>query len=200
MFTIIAFEPTLVASSALLLAQEDLRDAAHQLGWSVLWTTPESLRIPLLVIDNLNVELQMELNSSLRQIASTSTGFKLAFSRLELVGPQGRPTAIALRFSEGAESLSEATLRVRGAADSLGVEPDPRPWMPALRLGRVHASMDAIPIDDVLRDVSDKLSGVYTICNELVVLESSLFEGEVRTQVVERMALRPAPRSGPPGF
>ena len=122
------------------------RRLARHHAETIRWVQPESIHLTLRFLGGIDPELAPGISREIEEAATSTGRFQLRMAGTGTFPPKGRPKVVWAGVEGEVKRLERLRSRVEGALSRVGFEPEARPFLPHVTLGRVK--QDARPPDD----------------------------------------------------
>jgi 2'-5' RNA ligase len=113
------------------------RRLARHHAETIRWMEPKSIHVTLRFLGGIDPELAPDIAREI-EAAATSTGrFQLRMAGTGTFPPKGRPKVVWAGIEGEVKRLERLRARVEGALARVGFEPEARPFLPHVTLGRI---------------------------------------------------------------
>lgn len=154
--TFIAVELPPAVKQQVQATQRRLRQALDRegLGGLMRWTFGDNLHLTLRFLGDTSGAQREQLEKALAALAVTFPPFQLAVQKLGAFPSLRKPNIVWLDFGGDRQVLDPLQLRIEAAAQSLGFDPEDRPFTPHLTIARAQkntASAALARVGELLR-------------------------------------------------
>ncbi len=178
-----------IAASAQLVAElerqvSELAERAQRFGTRVSWTRPQGWHVTLKFFGDIEERKVAALAPLLARVAAATEPFELEATGLLTMPSRGLPRVLAVAI-DGGDTLSRLAERIDSAVAELGFEPERRPFVGHLTLGRVRRAEGWRHWEATVRDRGSQRLGAWT-ANDFALYRSELGGGPARYSVLQR--------------
>lgn len=108
-------------------------------GADVKWVPPRNMHLTIKFLGEVEEGLLAPIKDALSVAAEGAAPFDAGLAGVGLFPPKGAPRVVWLGVSPGESGLTALARSVSGALEPLGFEPERRPFVPHLTIGRVRS-------------------------------------------------------------
>ncbi len=126
----------LPAEIQVALAGLQRRLARHH-AETIRWVEPESIHVTLRFLGGIDPELAPEITREIEEAAMSTGRFQLRMAGTGTFPARGRPKVVWAGIEGEVKRLERLRSRVEGALSRVGFEPEARPFLPHVTLGRI---------------------------------------------------------------
>jgi len=169
--------------------QRSLRSSPEAPAGKVAWVAPPNLHITLRFLGNIDPALAPALADGIREHVSASPPIRIQLAGLEAYPRQEHARLLFVDVQDASGAFTEFAQRIEALAQSVGFQPETRPFRAHLTLGRLEEPAD------VTRWFASLGRSELA---EAVVTECVLYHGEVERPGAEFTAIERVGFNAPP--
>lgn len=171
--------------SSLLRVQAQLKKA----GARVSWVPPDNIHLSLLFLGDIFESMVSKLGRKLDEAVRDINPFDYEVEGIGTFGSVRHPRVIWAGLEAMPESLSDLYGRVKGAAGSMGIPLESRPFRPHITLGRVRAARNLDSLTSAISSVKNTRHGWVSV--RRVLLMRSVLEAQgARYSILHESSLK----------
>ncbi|MBU0759773.1 MAG: RNA 2',3'-cyclic phosphodiesterase [Candidatus Omnitrophica bacterium] len=151
----------------------------------VKWVKETQMHLTLKFLGNVKQDKVPEISAALKDIASKTLSFQIAFSDISTFPGLSRPRVIWLGMDKGAENLKELAGYIADGMEKLGLKKEGRDYKAHLTLGRVRSQKNIRELTKLIGETDFK-PPVGIKINKFILFQSILTsKGPVYTLLQE---------------
>ncbi len=104
---------------------------------TIRWLQPGSIHLTLRFLGGIDPKLAPDITAEIEEAATSTGRFQLRMAGTGTFPPRGRPKVVWAGIAGEVKRLERLRARVEGALSRVGFEPEERPFLPHVTLGRI---------------------------------------------------------------
>ncbi len=157
------------------------------------WVRPENVHLTLKFLGNIHPDRVSEIGHVLKTVAGEFGPFSLSFSELGMFPKSGGPRVLWMGVKDPGQTLPALHRRVQAGLESLGFEPENRPYSPHLTLARIKSPKNGRLLREQVKTKPEVEPVVFEV-DRIVLFQSELTAGGSR---YSKLMANPLGNSGP---
>lgn len=175
----------------LLLIQKELAPIIKDQDAKVRWVLPEHLHLTLRMVGDIERVLFKPLHAAIEKATLQHPPFKITTSTVQAYPSGDIPRILVAQITKGLEPLETLRQSIDIELESLGLQPDSRPFYASVVLGRIKTPQTRASLSGVLKALTDLPLGSSSV-RDVSLMQSHLTPKGSQLQVFARAHLRGA--------